>query len=426
MTAAPHVAPGTAEDPSAPASDGVLAAPHREPTRLVDAALGAVVLWSFVPPGAPSSLSVGLTAMAVLVLVGTTRPPTLRLSGMPHRLGWLVPVLLATFVWLVLVTLSSPDESLYGWEKRALRLVLVTAFLLSLVTGRVHYPSVVRGAAAGLVGNAFLFFAGLAPANYGALLSGYLMDKNQAGLSYTVVGLLYAGLQDRPGRRALVLAATGALVWTTGSRTSLAALVCGAAWLVLAPHLGRLWRLVLAGGLAAFVEIAERQYARVGVFADRYGSDVLRERIDAASWLKTEASPPWGRGLGEAFVHLEERVFLFHNSYWAALLEGGWVLVGVYVGLTALAGVGIARRARPSPTWVGVQAANIAVLVCALRLGEVFGTGTSMLALAGGLLALMALRSGAAAEPSRRTSARAPAVESRSAGSTDGVATARR
>ncbi len=365
--------------------------PGGEPTRLLEFLLGAVMLFAWAPPGAPSFLSVGLAAVAALVALATVRRPVDPLGGPGGSLGWLVPFLLGLLAYLTVVSITTPDDSLGGWPKRALRLVLVLAYLVAVVGGRLHYPSLVRGAAAGLLGNAVLFFAGVAPAPYGQYLSGYLLDKNQAGLSYTVVGLLLLGLVDGRRRQLAVVALTGALVWATGSRTSIAALVCGLAWFTLRPYLGTAGRLALVAAFFGAVQFVESRFSRVGVFVDRDGSDAFRQRIDDASMVKLDSAPFQGLGLGESWVDLEGRAYLFHNSYWAALVEGGWVLLAAYLFLTALV-IGVRSRGAPGSPWLGAQAANIAVLVCALRLGEVFGATTAVTALAGGLLGLVAYR----------------------------------
>ncbi len=180
-------------------------------------------------------------------------------------------------------------------------------------------------------------------------------------------------------------------MWTTGSRTSIAALACGLAWLLLRPRLGRGGRVLLVAGFALAVQFVETNYAQAGVFASRDGSDAFRERIDAASRVKLDASPVQGLGLGEAWVDLQGRQYLFHNSYWAALVEGGWVLLGAYL-LLAVVVIGLWRRGGADRPWVAAEAANIAVLVCALRLGEVFGATTATTATAAGLLGLLAHR----------------------------------
>lgn len=142
-----------------------------------------------------------------------------------------------------------------------------------LVSGRIHFPSLVRGMAAGLVGNAVLFFAGLAPAPYGRFLSGYLLDKNQAGLAYAVVGILLVGVTVDRRRQVAVVVVTGALVRSTGSRTSMAALACALLWFALRSRLNGPGRLALAAVFALVLPFVEERYAQVGQFTDRVGTD---------------------------------------------------------------------------------------------------------------------------------------------------------
>lgn len=380
-----------------------------EPTRLVDFLLGGVVLVAVGAPGVPASLGVGLVAVAALVAAASVRRPTRRLLG----LGWLPAVGVATIAYLVLVSAWSPDDSLYGWPKRAMRLGLLVLFLLAMVTGRVHLPSVVRGAAAGLVVNLVLFYAGLTPARYGDLLTGLLLDKNQAGLSYTVVGLLALGVMGRRRDRVLIVLGISGSVWATGSRTSLAALACGLVWFAVRARTGLPLRLVTLGLMAAAIPFVEENYARAGAFAARVGSDGFRMQIDALAGAKLETAPFQGLGLGEAWVVFPDGdVFFFHNSYWSALLEGGWPYLVVLVGAHVLIGIRPWRVAAP-PTRLALagECANIAVLVCALRLGEVFATTTGMLALAVGIVGWMQaehLRRTAAAARTRGALDRAP------------------
>ena len=357
-----------------------------EPTRALDFVLGALTLVAWVPPDAPTALSLGLTALAALVVLASLRRPAWRTG-----LGWLVVAAVTLLAYVVSLSLLSTDASLFGWQKRALRLLLVLLFVVSLVSGRLHYPSLVRGMAAGLLANAVLFYAGLAPALYGAYLSGFLLDKNVAGLAYLVVGLLLAGLTSSVVRRNVVLLATTAAVWGSGSRTSLAALGCALVWFWLRPRLRPWGRILLAAALALAVRLAEVDFAQVGVFVERVGSDNLRARIDAASEAKLAVTPWFGSGLGTAYVPLQGDTFFFHNSYWSALVEGGWVLLVAYVAAHVWFGIGLTRSGPPVAPWAtAAEAANVAVLICALRLGEVFGTTSAAVALGAGLLAYVA------------------------------------
>ena len=273
-----------------------------EPTRFADFALGAVALFAVLVPRAPGGFSVGQVALVGLIALSLTRRPTRSLAGLKW-FPWAVAALLG---YLALVSMTGPDQSLFGWPKRALRLVLVVTALFVIVSGRIHFPSLVRGMAAGLLGNAVLFFAGVAPAPYGRLLSGYLLDKNQAGLAYTVVGVLLIGVTTDRRRQVAVVVVTSALVWTTGSRTSLAALACALVWFALRPRLNVLGRLGLGAAIALALPFVQEKYGQAGEFADRVGTDWFRARIDAASQAKLDQAPWHGQGLGEAWINLPD------------------------------------------------------------------------------------------------------------------------
>lgn len=351
-----------------------------EPTRLVDATLGSVLLYAYLVPRGPS---LGLVIIAVLVGLSVTRRPRFALGS----LGWVVGLLFLAVGFAGAISMSGPDLSLAGWPQRAVRLVGVMLLVTVLVTGRIHYPSIIRGAGVGLLVNAVLFFAGVAPAPYKEFLTGYLLDKNQAGLAYAVVAVLLLGVLSRRKERLAIMAVFGGLVWLTGSRTSLAALLFGIVWFQARPYLVPLARLALGAVIAWVIPYIEENYATVGEFSDRLGSDQLRGWIDEAAWLKTAAAPWWGQGLGEAWVTLPQGNFFFHNSYWSLLVEGGWPYLMAFVGVTVLLCIRpFHRGVPPSALALSAEAAAVAVLVCALSLGEVFGATTASLVLAAGFI----------------------------------------
>jgi hypothetical protein len=353
-----------------------------ERTRLVDALLGTTLLYAYLLPGV-GAFSVGLGSMALLIGLSVTRRPRFALDA----IGWVVAGMLLAVGYAVLISMSSPDESFNGWPQRALRLVGVILFLASLVSGRVHYPSVIRGVGIGLVANAVLFYAGVAPAPYGSALSGYLLDKNQAGLASAVVGVLLLGVVGRRRERVVVLAVATLLVWETGSRTSLAALGCGVLWFVARPYLAPAARFATAAAMAYGLTFVQENYAQAGEFRNRAGSDLLRERIDELSAVKVQAAPWWGQGLGEAWVPLDQGNFFFHNAYWSLLVEGGWPYLIALVAPLVLINIRPFRRgAPPSALALSAEAGAIVVIVCALRLGEVFGATAAMVTLAAGCI----------------------------------------
>lgn len=363
-----------------PAADILVLGAER--TRVIDALLGTTLLYAYLLPGI-GAFSVGLGSMALLIGLSVTRRPRFPLGP----LGWVVAGLLVAVGYVVLISMSSPDESFNGWPQRALRLVGVILFLASLVSGRIHYPSVVRGLGLGLVANAVLFYAGVAPAPYGSALSGYLLDKNQAGLACAVVGVLLLGVVGRRKDRLVVLAVATLLVWETGSRTSLAALACGVVWFVARPYLAPAARFATAAVMAYGLTFVQENYAHAGEFRDRVGSDLLRQRIDELSAVKVQAAPWWGQGLGEAWVPLEQGDFFFHNAYWSLLVEGGWpYLVALVAPLVLINIRPFHRGAPPSELALSAEAGAIVVIVCALRLGEVFGATAAMVTLAAGCI----------------------------------------
>ncbi|WP_392545031.1 O-antigen ligase family protein [Oryzobacter telluris] len=381
---APPDARVTAHHPGGPEVPGPGLDDTAEPTRFAEFALGSVCLFAYTVPRVPGNLAAGLVAVAALVFLSTVRRPT----RPTVHLRWLPTACFLVLGYLVAVTVTSPDESLFGWPKRAMRLALLVLLLLALVNGRAHLPSLVRGAAFGLVLNAVAFYAGVAPAPYGELLSGYLLDKNQAGLAYAVVGLLLLAQATQPRWQVAVGTATVAFVWLSGSRTSLAALACGLLWFALRPRLEAQGRIALGVAMALVIPVIESRYALVGSFSDRRGSDQFRATIDAASQAKLGRAPFQGMGLGEAWVlYPNGDTFFFHNSYWSALVEGGYPYLAALMGVTVLMAIGPFRRG-PTPSRLARagEAANIVVLVCALRLGEVFGTTIAVIALAAGLI----------------------------------------
>ena len=305
---------------------------------------------------------VGLVAVAGLVALALTRRPTR--SPAPAWAG--------SRAW---PPCSSPTSSssrsadrtcrCSGGPSAPLRLALVLTALLFLVTGRIHYPSLVRGMAVGLLGNAVLFFAGVAPAPYGTLLSGFLLDKNQAGLAYTVIGILLLGLttDPAPGQVAIVsrrarwsgrpARAPPSPPWPapwSGSR-------CG-------PRLG----------VAARARPGRRHRRRHPVrpgelrpgwaaFADRVGTDWFRARIDAASRLKLDAGAVARAGPGRGVDPLRRRRdLLLPQLLLGGARRGGLGLPGwrarrdrlvrhapAAPGATALAGSPSAARRPTSP-----------------------------------------------------------------------------
>lgn len=334
--------------------------------------LGALLVADGVAlPGLNFPLS--LLGVAGLCLLGFSRPPKLLLG----RFGWVPWALTLALAWTVAVSLftpASPDAA--DWSRRIIRIAAVVLLAFALASERLHLPSVLKGLALALMVNAAAFYAGLAPDTYGGALTGWLGDKNKAALAYSVLGVLLLSQVRRPPVRVLVVVVTAALVWFTGSRTSMTGYAFGLVWLWLVARRAAPVRWASAGGLAAAAVWLEDNLAQTGQFAERWGSDLLRGRIDAASEVKLAGTPFEGLGFGEAYVLIDGRLWYFHNAYWSLLVEGGWVLAVTIVAVTVFVGLRPFEAGVHDYRAVIAQGATVALLIAGWKLGEVFLTNT--------------------------------------------------
>ena len=205
-------------------------------------------------------------------------------------------------------------------------------------------------------------------------LSGYFGDKNKAGLFYAVVGLLLAALLITRAARFFWILFFGTMVWLTLSRTSISAFTFGLVWALVFARLPFVLRWGAGGTIITAMNYLEDNFAQAGIFENRWGSDLLRARIDAAAAEKLAAAPWWGMGLGQAFVTIDGNQWFFHNAYETLLVEGGWPYA---IGVVAITGFVCLRPFAPGTrlyTARMIQGTGLALLICALRLGEVFLT----------------------------------------------------
>ncbi|WP_062946596.1 hypothetical protein [Brachybacterium sp. sponge] len=318
-------------------------------------------------------LPLNQVVMVGIVLLALTRRPRVDLG----RLQMLVPLLVIGLFYLAMISMfTEATYSAFSWERRLLRLGLTAVFLLVLASGRIDLRSGLAGLATGMILNAIAFYLGLAPDNYGGVLSGFFMDKNVAGMAYAIVGVLILAVVDRRWVKVALVLVFAALVWLTGSRTSIAAMGAGVGWILIAPRLPLVGRWIFGLLIYLGVDLMSEDYSQIGIFSNRVGSDLLRSRIDAASEVKVDGAGFFGMGLGEAYVSFPDEPgsqWLFHNSYWSALVEGGWPWLLLVLGITVVFALRPLETRLTKPE-LAVQAAAIAVLICAWRLGEVFFT----------------------------------------------------
>lgn len=338
--------------------------------------------------------------IAGIIVLALTRRPQVELG----RLQLIVPILVIGLFYIAMISMfADPTEFASDWKRRLIRLALTAVLVLVLSSGRIDLHSALAGLGAGMLFNAVAFYAGVAPDYYDGFLSGFFEDKNVAGMAYAVFGVLLLAVIQRPWLRVGMVLAIAVLTWDTGSRTSIAAFGAGVLWILLVPHLPVIGRWILGIGIVLLVNLLAEDYSQIGVFSDRDGSDLLRSRIDAASELRVGEAGFFGSGLGEAYVVFPDdpgKVWFFHNSYWSALVEGGWPWLLLVLGVTVVFAL---RPVAPDldRQEIVAQAAAVAILVCAWRLGEVLFTVQWALVVGFAIL-VHARRAGSALRPGSR------------------------
>ena len=187
------------------------------------------------------------------------------------------------FLAVVSVAHGIPDLE---WIRRLVRLGALAALIGCIAGRRLDLRSVLWGLLAAMAVNVPLFYAGVVPAPYGSYLTGFLGDKNVAGLYYAAMPVLAVAFVRSPQRRVMVLAAAAPCVFLTGSRTSMAGFACAVLWMWLTPRLGPVFRILILAAMGWAVTFAEENLAQLSVFGDRTGTDQLRSWIQDATAVK--------------------------------------------------------------------------------------------------------------------------------------------
>lgn len=331
------------------------------------------LLGALTPMGKAFQLSGSLTFEALLVaavvLAVAFVRPSLRNKYVPfYALMW---VFLLPYLVAVSVHAGQP------WTQRSARLFGFVVLSVAIAGGRIRWRSVVAGLCfSAIFLNTASQFVGLGNAGYEGFLTGFLGDKNVTGMVYALCGVLLLSVLTRRWVQVVVVAVDVALLYLTGSRTSLAAFAAGLAWVLLRNRVGFLMRMVAVGIGIAVLRYTENNFAEVGVYADRQGTDWFRSMIDAATQVKVAASPWYGSGLNTAWVYVYgDRRMWFHDSYAALRVEGGYPLLISFVGLMVLVVWGLFdRKPKLSLEERALSAGAVVLLVCAWKLGEVFFT----------------------------------------------------
>ena len=340
--------PALEEEPTGPA---------RRPGRFTD-----FVLFALLPMASlqASGLPVPELAMIGVVLLAALRPRRV------HAPIWLVLLLPALMGMMVL----SAELNHLTPYRRLLHIGLYVALALAAAQGRFHAGAMARGLATGIVVSAAAHFAGVVEGGYEGRLTGLMADPNAAGYMVTTLGcLVMAGLSASRFRVAIGLTLV-VIVILTYSRTSLLAVALISVWMLV----GRRFSMGLGGLLLAAMTYAVSSIPislqTFGPFADRSGSDALRDRILASAEVQVSQAPWYGNGPGTSRVEVQGDPFFFHNSYLSLQNEGGRIaeVLLLTAGLCTLVGLLRMRTELRNPWY---EAGLIAVAVCAVNLGEV-------------------------------------------------------
>lgn len=353
-----HIAWDLGDDPAQDRADRI----DRE-LRISDVLAFALLA---LPVASAPGTSFPLPALAMigLVLLALTRvpPPDGELPV------WLVLPLLGAWSALLL------SDQLNGLDnlRRLGSIGIFIALAWVVANGRVSLPSAALGLGLSHLGVGVLALAGIGGDRYAGRLTGFFGDPNVAAFQLVVLGALAIGFSRGRWRMALLLAIP-VLVVLTYSRTGFLAMGFGILWYLLGRRFGTAGGLVFIGALVWLIDNIPEQWRLIGPWAERSGSDLLRERIVAAEQELVASAPWYGHGPGTAQVELSDTATLFfHNSYLAARVEGGWpllILLLLAVGVAFASLSADARLGDPEAIWC--QIAIIGVLTMATTLGEV-------------------------------------------------------
>lgn len=336
---------------------------------LFDTLLFALFIFDRVTVG-PLPLGVGLASF--IGFIGLCRRPKRRV----RPLAMLLVCYFLLLAYLLGVSLLFDSD----WETRIVRFMILGVLAWVLAEGRFDAYSAVLGVVIGLGINIPLFYLGLTPNRYPPHLTGFLGDKNVAGLWYGIFAVVALLLWRSKVQSVLWLLVAGGVLFLTGSRTSMSGVAAALAWILMRNRLGVLARSALAGGLMWALWYAEENFARAGVFADRDGTDWFRDQIDMAVKAKVAITEWYGQGLGNAWVIVGgDTRMLFHNAFDGLRVEGGWpfLLVWLFFVLVTLGGV---HRSHQVPReQVILEGALVVLLVCSWKLGETFFTSVAFI-----------------------------------------------
>lgn len=301
-------------------------------------------------------------AAAGIVLAAFFRAPLPRTT-----VKWWIPALTIFGFWCLISSIFALEEVN---SRRLVHLVIWSLLVLVIASGRVSYMSMISGLTLGLLlGSVSGMLKVGSHGGYDGRLTGLFGDPNVAGLVLVVYGLVALSFVRSRWHLSVIIVSAVALILTL-SRTSLLALAIGVAWFVVATRIQ--WFLSL-GFFAILIPIIfnmAEQLKNWGPFAEREGSDLLRERIVDSEMTIIAQEPIIGNGAGTAKVIVDGMQFFFHNSYLSMQAEFGIIAVTIYIVIAFGVFMMIVRLPRHQRNFP-LEMALIGLGVCALNLGEV-------------------------------------------------------
>jgi len=280
------------------------------------------------------------------------------------------------FMFYLLLASTIFNDALDGEALRRFGHLAVGAMLAWLLAARVVEPELAAKAflvgllISGLAGFGTLVF-GFAPfgdASYEDRLTGLFGDPNIAGFYVLVIGAASLGFIKSRRARVLLGGALLAILVATLSRTSLLAVALVVIW-VIASGKGYVWVPVMAVVVCGFLAFGLAQQVKgTGPFQDRGRSDSFRRDVYRKTKESAATSPLLGQGAAPERLLVQGGRIFPHNSYLAAVIEGGvfWLLAWVAVLVTSLWKLTRARRRN-----LLLEAAIVALFVVGINLGEV-------------------------------------------------------
>ena len=325
----------------------------------------------FVGYNVTGNLPGGLLTAVVFTFVAMFRPATLKVKN-----GGLM--FLAMLALLIFLAVESEYNGM-RWVQRDSKFLIILLAAGVIASGRIHFRSLIIGGMVGALLNVPMFYLHVTPNMYPPYLTGYYLDKNVAGMYYAIWGVLGLTVLPKKWHKYWIFLSFG-LLFLTGSRTSMAALAVGLAWVLVRNRTGVVFRVILGILGYFFLDFVMNNFSQNKAFGNRTGDDWFRQQIELAMTAKTHVTPWYGLGLNQGFVVLgkgqgNQRNAFFHNSYQQAFVEGGWPFLLVVIIAFLVIGLGLLDRRPVIPkNLIRLEGSVIVLLVCAWKLGEVFMT----------------------------------------------------